>query len=112
MKRLYCIITFLYLTALLTYGQNMAEKVPPGKENAAKKEIKNVPSAEVKSKPTKISSAARPSGIRSNQPGKTVNASTGKPEGAGKPSGTGNPANSGRPSNPGRPAGTGKPPGI
>jgi hypothetical protein len=107
MKRVYIIITFFCLFAFLTHGQSTSERSQPVKENADKKEIKNVPSADVKSKPARISSAARPSGIRPNQSGKI-----GKPEGTGKPEGVGKPEGTVKPPNAGKPAGTGKPPGI
>jgi hypothetical protein len=95
-----------------SYAQRGDDKTKPEQGINDRKEIKNVPSAEVKSKPAKISSAARPSGIRPSQPGNGNRPEGhGKPETAGKPINNGKPATAGRPANPGKPNMAGKPPG-
>jgi hypothetical protein len=92
-QRLILLIFFLFGLFPLAYGQ----AVPSKKENSQeKKEIKNVPSAEAKPKPAKISSSARPNNAAKGaqpaqpaqraQPGKAT-PSRGKPPGVGKPPG-------------------------
>lgn len=86
----------------MAYGQDEPVQKKPTQEQvkSGNKEIKNVPATEAKSKPGKISSAARPSSIRPNQPGAT-----------GKPNNSGNPKKTVKPPARGKPAGVGKPPG-
>lgn len=89
------IVTIFLVFGLLPMAHGQA--VPSKKEKAEeKKEIKNVPTAEAKSKPAKISSSARPNNAAKPatpaqrspraQPGKATPAK-GKPPGVGKPPG-------------------------
>jgi hypothetical protein len=82
---------FLFVGMAVAFAQaDPAKEEPvqskPTQEKQSNEKIKNVPAAEAKPKPSKISSGARPGSIRSKQP-----VQPGKPPVKGKPPGTGKP---------------------
>ncbi|MCU0396588.1 MAG: hypothetical protein MUC73_00665 [Cyclobacteriaceae bacterium] len=95
-------LLFMVFLSFKVFGQDETVQKKPDQSQvkSGKKEIKNVPATETKAKPGKISSAARPSSIKPNQPGTT-----------GKPNNSGNPKNTVKPPARGKPASVGKPPG-
>lgn len=91
MVRKFALLVAVFIVGIAcVFGQEAVpkekEKEKPAQEGIEKKEIKNVPSTESKAKPAKISSAARPSSVKPNQP-----VPKGKPPAKGKPQGTGKP---------------------
>lgn len=85
------VFSLVGLAVAVAQSQEKSDQTRPPQEKPIqqkeeKKEIKNVPAAEVKSKPARISSGARPGAVRPNQP-----IQRGKPPVKGKPSGTGRP---------------------
>ena len=87
MVRRFTLLVAIFVAGVTyAFGQEVPPKEKPIQEEYEKKEIKNVPATESKAKPAKISSAARPSSIKPNQP-----VPKGRPPAKGKPQGTGKP---------------------
>lgn len=86
MVRKLTIVVAFSLGSAFAIAQEVQDKDKPVQEKKPEKEIKNVPATGAKSKPAKISSAARPGSLKPNQP-----VQHGKPPAKGKPQGTGKP---------------------